>query len=265
MKNNFKNKSWQGLAAVVKQRKDYKFGPASSSDLWRLVQKNFTEALGKKKQARVLVLGATPEFRDLAIKKGCQVVVLDQSMAMITKMSSLMKYQNNPNETIITSNWLSSPVRDSFFDVIVGDFVAFNIPSKFLEIFFSELKRMLKKDGYIFLRELYIMPEIKKRKAEEIIELYRIEHWDVGCRNPRSGHIKREVIFEKMTELYKEKKLNKSEYDMLQKMRCSGSAYVLSKELFFKKFTKYFKLLNVDYAKGLRYFEFAGLILGKKE
>ncbi len=277
MKNKFENKkSWQGIAAVVR-RKDYKFGPASSPDLWFLFQKYFKVAVAKKRKVNVLVLGATPEFRDLALKNNCNVVALDFSMAMIKKMSLAMKYQNHPNETIVIANWLSSPIKDNFFDLIVGDLVAVNIPKKLQGVFFGELKRMLKKGGHILLKEAYIIPEIGIRKAEEIIELSRREKWDaadllaflyfysdLGCYDAKTNKAKHKILFKKIDKLHKENKLDKTEYEALQKMRSDNTLYVLPKELFLKNFTKYFKLVAIDHAKNFRYFQFIELIFGQK-
>ncbi len=271
------NKSWQGIAAVLKQRKDYKFGPASSADMWFLFEKYFKVATRNKKRANVLILGATPEFRDLALKNGCNVVALDQSMAMITKMSSAMKLQNHPNETIVTANWLASPLKDNFFDVIIGDLVAVNIPKSLQQTFFKELQRMLKKGGYILLKEMFIIPEIKRRKAEEIIQISRRKKWniadllgflflysDLGCYDTKTNKAEFKFLFNEIDRLYQHKKINQTEYEALKKMQANNALYVLPKKLFLKNFTKYFRLVAIDHAKKFRYFQFVELIVGKK-
>ncbi len=257
---------WQGMAAQIKSRKEYKLGPASGPGIWRLYKKYFNQSLKNKKKARCLVLGATPELRDLVLDRNYQLVSLDMSEEMILKMSVLMKNKNSANEIIVKSNWLSSPLKNNLFDLIMGDFVAVNIPTKLLPTFFKEMKRLLKPGGYILIREAVTMKEFPFRKPEEIISLSRKGKWDVidlwyllysttslGGYNRKTKKASYIKLFPGIKRLYKQGKLNKKEFDALWAMKSGASHYFLPQDQFINLMSKYFKVLPTQKAKDFIY------------
>ena len=78
------------------------------------------EKLLKKNKIRnnILILGATPELRELALKYGKQIVVCDINLNMILAMTELMRHKNK-KEIWIKADWVSVPLKHNHFDAIL--------------------------------------------------------------------------------------------------------------------------------------------------
>ncbi|MCK4968419.1 MAG: hypothetical protein KAS12_05155, partial [Candidatus Aenigmarchaeota archaeon] len=75
----------------------------------------------KKNGAKTaLVLGATPEIREILYDLEYKTTIIDINLEMILAMNSQLKIINT-DETIIKSNWLENPLKNNFFDIIIGD------------------------------------------------------------------------------------------------------------------------------------------------
>jgi hypothetical protein len=101
--------------------------------------------------ARVLLLGVTPEFADLAM----QTVAIDgsdQSLALIWP-------GNRPTRRAVKGNWLSLPCADQSFSAALGDgsLSCLEYPSGYRRIL-RELARTMEPGGRIALR-LYSTPD----------------------------------------------------------------------------------------------------------
>ena len=93
----------------------------------------------RRKNLKILVLGATPEMRDLAAKYGSEVVVCDLSINMIIAMTELMRKENK-NEIWIKASWITVPLKHNYFDVILSILCSISlIPSSKETFFFGRL------------------------------------------------------------------------------------------------------------------------------
>ncbi len=120
------------------------------------------------KPKTALVLGATPELRDILNELNCETTIIDINLEMILAMSSLLK-ANNPGEVLVRANWLSNPLRSGYFDVVVGDAVLPNVPWKDRATLLSEVKRMLRPTGVFITRAFYAPRE---KPFNELSELF---------------------------------------------------------------------------------------------
>lgn len=120
-------------------------------------------ALKHKKSPKILVLGATPEMRDLADKYTQEVTVVDLNLEMILAMTGLMK-RKNPKEIWVKGNWLNVPLRCNYYDAILGDGITTNISWKEANQFWKHSKELLKEKGIFITRIFYMISfeEIKK-------------------------------------------------------------------------------------------------------
>ena len=59
------------------------------------------------KNKRVLILGATPELRDLVIRFGYISISIDINKEFSYKLIEQMKYKNNENNIILKDSWLN--------------------------------------------------------------------------------------------------------------------------------------------------------------
>ncbi|MDP1833475.1 MAG: class I SAM-dependent methyltransferase [Candidatus Moranbacteria bacterium] len=101
-----------------------------------------------KKKIQALILGATPELRDLLAKYDVDVTIVDINSDMINAMDQLLEYSDG-KEKVVVSNWLEIPLRSDSFDVILCDHGVCHIPFEKWGAFFAEQARLLKKDGHL--------------------------------------------------------------------------------------------------------------------
>jgi len=106
----------------------------------------------KKKEIKILLLGSTPELRDLFAKyKNIEVTLVDVNMDMILAMTELMEKKAR-NEIWIKSSWLTVPVSHNYYDAVFGDYVTGNLPRKKLASLFEKIETILKPGGYFITR-----------------------------------------------------------------------------------------------------------------
>ena len=125
----------------------------------------------KKESKKALVLGATPEIRDILKENNYEITIIDINTEMILAMTSLLKTKN-PDEIFVKANWLNNPLADNYFDVVVGDAILPNIPLKDRTQLLSKINRLLKPNG-IFITRAFCVPDKKPFKnVDEILEYF---------------------------------------------------------------------------------------------
>jgi len=129
----------------------------------------------KKKDSKILILGSTPELRDmLALHKNVQVCLVDINLDATLAMTELMKNKRaKQKETWIRGNWLNVPLQGNYFDIIYGDFVISNLPIKFQDKFLKNIKNWLKPRGYFISRITMPMSENKNLLVEEFCYIFK--------------------------------------------------------------------------------------------
>lgn len=102
---------------------------------------------------RVLVLGATPELRDIVLSHGDKLTTVDRNSQALHIKSKLMHYINNENETILNEDWLKMNFKKNSFDVIIGDGVFTALDKTLHKSLNDKLHDIIKDTGYLLLRE----------------------------------------------------------------------------------------------------------------
>lgn len=129
------------------------------------------EAIKGQKSPRVLLLGSTPEIRDMLTKyPQIEVTVLDANVEMTLAMTKLMK-QKPVNEICIEANWLSASLAHDYYDIIIGDFVKGNIPYLQQDLLFQNMKNFLKPNG-CYVERMFCCKTTKPYSYEEVIEKF---------------------------------------------------------------------------------------------
>ena len=124
---------------------------------------------------KVLLLGSTPEIRDMVLGYGDKVelVVCDANIEMILAMSSLMKSKEmSSKELWLKCSWLDIPIEKEYFDIIFGDAVMHNLPLE-LHLKFLEKQGSLLKKGGFFVQRMTQIGEIKKISCREMFEIFK--------------------------------------------------------------------------------------------
>lgn len=111
------HKLWKSIAAKWKHH----CPPGiPSEDDQKLYEELMLEGLEGKEKKKVLVLGATPEIRNIIAKHDdIDVTIIDQNMEMILAMTELMTKENK-NEKWIQGNWLTVDYFNHYFDVVLS-------------------------------------------------------------------------------------------------------------------------------------------------
>ena len=109
--------------------------------------------LKKSGAKKVLILGATPQLRDVCARLHLNTTCIDLQKEMLEGMRAFMKEKGK--EKLVQGDWLNLPFPEDSFDVILGDLVTDNIPYEDQPTFFKEIRRCLKPYGYWITRIFY--------------------------------------------------------------------------------------------------------------
>lgn len=121
------------------------------------------------KVKHILVLGATPELRDLvaSLELG-RYVVADQSEKMLTTMSQLLHVADPLEEIWVKGNWTTLSLKQGFFDAIIGDLVLRQLLPEEQSAFLSIIKKLLTQDGVFVTRVQYARKEVRLGRGKLI-------------------------------------------------------------------------------------------------
>lgn len=128
----------------------------------------------KRKNPKVLVLGSTPEIRDLLAKyKNLEVYIIDADVPVYRAMTRLMK-RKNKQEKLVIGDWLKMPFKKDTFDLSLNHGAFSVIKLKNHQRFYQNLKKVIKKDGYIVMSRVNVEPFLKDPISfKQIIDKYK--------------------------------------------------------------------------------------------
>ena len=142
-----------------------------SKDEQEIYEKYIKKIKARNKDAQALVFGATVEIRDLLCKNKIKTVVCDLSLEMILALTSLCQYKVAENEVWVRGGWLSVPLTDNYFDLILADGSINQLPGKLYDAFLETAKLLLAKDG-LFVQRTAVTRKDYLRPDHEILEHY---------------------------------------------------------------------------------------------
>jgi hypothetical protein len=132
------------------------------------------EALPNKKGAEVLVLGSTPEIRELLYKfwltKKIKVTCADMTREMYEAMSVFVDNRIK-DEKFVIANWVTMKFSHKF-DVIIGDYVNGNLGAEYKDSFLTNIKFLLKEGGYFIQRDTIISDDFKIPNVEYVFRKF---------------------------------------------------------------------------------------------
>ncbi len=140
-------------------------GRPCASDL-RFIE-GYVAALGSG--AKALILGSTPEFRDLTMKYRIDTTCVDYAPLSFEQFKAHMKHRDESK--LVNADWREMPL-DGKYDVILGD-LSFNmLPAKDWDGVAAKLAGALKKGGRAFQR-LYMRVPGAYPDFEELVREHR--------------------------------------------------------------------------------------------
>jgi len=133
-----------------------------------------------KKSPIALILGATPELRDLAIKNGCQTIAVDVSWKTLVSLTAVMENADDPNNRSCCYDWLETDqiFKEKLADVVLADASLNNLKAKDHALMFRILHQVLKDKGSFITRNLVRdknLDDITSGKVQEAYEKNELE------------------------------------------------------------------------------------------
>lgn len=134
-----------------------------------IYEKIIRKVLAGNKNPRILILGSTPEFRDLLLKYKITPICCDVNPEVYKALKVLM--ERSGKELFVESDWLD--LDDAHrFDLIMGHNVINMIPINKQGLFIKNIADNLKPDG-IFATTVVIRPVRKDVNPADGFERYR--------------------------------------------------------------------------------------------
>lgn len=163
---------WSGKMAQSRAKR------AASSAPRGLELKNYERLLKKvlkgKKSPWVLVLGATPELRDLALKLGATTLAVDISQDMLESMTVIMKYKDDPKNLMAKTDWLKigKIFQPATFNVVLADVSLNQVPPEKHDQVLKNVFLLLKPGGFFITRNFIYLPNKPKDSFTEVQKKY---------------------------------------------------------------------------------------------
>ncbi len=141
----------------------------------RIWDKIIKKHMGKK-GGNALILGATPELRDLALKNGYFTWAIDINPVMLKGMTKLMKRANPKREKRTVADWCKIKLPKRHFDLIMADASLNNVLSdggnkKVLRL----IAKSLEKDGICLVRNVVTRSLERPRPVKYWFDLIKNE------------------------------------------------------------------------------------------
>jgi spermidine synthase len=126
----------------------------------------------QRKDARILIMGSSPELRELAARANVHATVVANDLEVIERTTKLMR-KRNKNEEWLEGDILILPIRKGSFDMIFGDHVLSDVSPFNKEKFYERMREILKSDGSVVIRSL-VFKRTAKPFEKRISKYFRI-------------------------------------------------------------------------------------------
>ncbi len=207
---------------------------------------------------KMLIMGSTPELRDLGHKNKLQITCADLNPDMLHGMRKLMHSTELPEELVVC-NWLKMPFQDNSFDVILSEQSLTVLPLEHWEQWLKEVARVLKPSGKAMIKVFMRL----NGKEEDVLQIFKKRNSDISYLKAKilSSLLEKDVVpvsqsIEYATDLFKEDKITKQEYDsFLYHFEAIGKGnlylYCMDKNKFEELANSYFNIIELVYGKDL--------------
>ncbi|OGY46913.1 MAG: hypothetical protein A3J62_03055 [Candidatus Buchananbacteria bacterium RIFCSPHIGHO2_02_FULL_38_8] len=220
---------WSQIAAKSRAKREASSAPVGPElENYRFL---LDQALRGKTAPRVLILGATPELRDLAIDLGAQTFAVDISEDMLTSMTEVMRYKDSPKNIYDKVDWLE---LDKFFepenfDAILADASLNNVPPAKNEQVLRNCFFLLKPGGFFITRNYVYLPNKAKDTLSQVQQKYdqnrlnwlwltihvgQYTDWQSKIYNPQTKEFIYGKVLDLIFDFLKENKLRLSDEDL---------------------------------------------------
>jgi len=225
------------------------------------IYRKYLSQLIKKKNIKTLVLGSTPELRDLCLARGWHLTSIDINHNMQLAMRRFMK-QNYNQEVLINADWLKASLPQNHFDLVLSDWAVNMVSRVDLPKLFLNINHWLKNTGYFFEQTGYFDKTFQFKSFAEIISHYDHQkninvndlRWLLLLSTWRakdekiyyqdySDNLKKHLTL--LDNWYKQNRITEKELAGLKiYLNSKKQAVIFKKETYLSSFEKYFKILD---------------------
>lgn len=223
----------------------------------------------RKDGMKVLILGATPEFRDLTAKLGIATTIVDMNPVMIKSMTLLME-QTPANEKVVISDWLSFETGEKY-DVVLSDCSITMLPWPMFENLVRKVAGVLKEGGY-WLGRVAVTPKgftfPSWDESWKFIKKYPNDPWEaincmlVSVRN-KDWLLVSQKQLERLKQDFDAGKMTEEEYNKLKIPNPRICITYPPEEEFDKIFSKHFALVSKELGSEFFSCRWAPIYFGK--
>lgn len=251
---------WSREAAARSNRATYAAAPkGEQAERYRMF---FKKALRGRKGAKVLILGATPELRSIALSLGCETLAVDFAYEIIARMHSLIKRPDDPRNMILRADWLSlvDYLKPHTFDIVAGDSATSQLTIPQQRKLYRDIHTLLKQRGVFVARIDDCNPDAPKRDARELVREYlagkmsSVSHMIATMLysnvtkhmyNPKTGLLQSYKFWDYMEQFYKEGLIPKRQAELFRKGRQNMTHIVPPEKLVAQMTDPYFKRIDM--------------------
>lgn len=137
----------------------------------------YVERLAVDKSARVLILGATPELRDIVLRHDLKPVSCDYDNRIWNAMTLMLK--ESGDEDYIQCDWLQLP-ENKDYDMVLGDASLNMLPEDLVEPFIKKTANLTKRGGFNIQRIGCSYQKLTIDALVEAVEEYRQNGYDMS-------------------------------------------------------------------------------------
>jgi len=216
------------------------------------------EKLKQNKDVKILILGSTPEFRDLASKHKLIPYVVDYNEMNNRALATLKKHKGK--EILIKQDWRKLKLKEKF-DLVFAEASLNMLKEKEVPLILKNVKRLLKKDG-VFLAKTWTRIPKSQLSLKKILETYRSKYKHLSFKNAANqefhsyfydrnkGSLKKQYFLYK--ELYEKGIITKKEFNSIEGLGYETNPLVIwlpFKEHLTKLVRKYMKVIKIIYPR----------------
>jgi SAM-dependent methyltransferase len=149
-------------------------------------ERHLKRAMSEGEHLKILIIGSSPELRNLTAKKKLRTTVVANDLEVIERTSKLMK-RKNENEQWLEGDITSLPLKKNSFDVIFGDHVISDLPPFNKESFFRRMREILKSNGFAVIRSV-IFTKTERPFEVKVSKYFRIVEKEFGKQGVFADH-----------------------------------------------------------------------------
>ena len=227
----------------------------------KIIRRYLDEIIRKKgKDTKILILGSTPEFRDLAHSKKLPAYVVDYSEDNHRALTLLKKFKGK--EVLFKQDWRKLKLKDKY-DLVLAEASLNMVTKDEMPIVLKNVNNLLA-DGGLFISKTWVKLPVKSLSLENMLNIYRKKYGHLVLNSAMNQYFyslfydsKKDTIsirdlYFKFKELHRKGILTKKEFDSFERLSFDTTPlhlYLPNNRVFENIAKKYFELQGAHFPK----------------